>query len=334
MLCAAAQATGLTLHASAPSTPVLADALHFTHERSAFKFCGKTPRCAPGIAHTFWDVLRARVQPGLLAMTSAQLFGLMHGRTWWLFGDSVTNQVADAWACMLRNFTVTSDFVPFQEVSNDLAAVAEMKGIAHHLHKPGCVLFRTDDDGGTARLCKVRQDGIGEAEAGAVLKLFELGIIKASDAVIASSGLHYDIPSGVPPGNALSYDTYQADVRRFAAQVARASMPVFWETVPPQHFDVPRGDFRSLRDRRHIVCSPAMYNTFLDTGDHGWYNAAASGIMVTAGVRIVDTWNASVPFWFGHIGRKGDCTHVCTPGTAELRAILIIKQAAMALAHT
>lgn len=244
----------------------------------------------------------------MLTLTPCDLWPWLRGRTLWLVGDSMMQQMSKAAICFMYEFWD----LKIKPLDNTTRAA----GLYQDYLGEFCIEMPED-----SRICHLRVNTVANLTQ-RVLPNFSKFTGKISDLMVVNVGIWYSRPAH-----------YERDMAEFAEYYAahKYDLPyVVWRDNAAQHFATPTGEF-GLRLAMPFVCKPLNVtlqsdNTLLpqqncdaaaadDIVQGGFRNRIANPHISSLGIPIVQTWNLSVPMWeyYHHVAEKGDCTHSCHP---------------------
>ncbi|KAI8466201.1 MAG: hypothetical protein J3K34DRAFT_524733 [Monoraphidium minutum] len=280
---------------------------------------------------------------GALTMTLCDLFERVRGRTLWVIGDSQSRSLARALKCFLielwpdlQQYTITTNFT----------AMAILGALPHSgttYGGPGCVHLAH----GT-RVCMVtavQGDLLVNASrtAAPVLPLLQDHLAQPDDIFVINYGLWH------PDHSKAAYSDNLRELGAYYKKTKARFPHMFFMETPKQHFETPTGDFQSwwLKERgkklENFTCSPIANVTAGRDGSLAaapgdaaaaevargtWRNAAARGALQHgAGMRLVEVYNLSVPFWDAHSHNSMglECSHYCYPSVQHLWIYALYK---------
>ena len=244
----------------------------------------------------------------MLTLTPCDLWPWLRGRTLWLVGDSMMQQLTKAAICFMYEF--------WDLEIKPLDNITKAGGLYQDYLGEFCIEMPED-----SRICHIRVNTVGNLTQ-RVLPNFSKFSGKTSDVIVVNVGIWYSVPSQYATDMALFADYYS---------VHKHELPfILWRDTAAQHFATATGEF-GLRLSIPFVCKPLNVtlqddNTLIpqekcdaaaaqEIVQGGFRNRIANPIISSLGIPVIHTWNLSVPLWeyYHHVAEKGDCTHSCHP---------------------
>ena len=284
--------TPLMLHHCLPQGPVCAE---WEQKKVIKHMVDRAKAHAPGMEE-------------MLTLTPCDLWPWLRGRTLWLVGDSMMQQMTKAAICFMYEF--------WDLEIKSLDNVTKAAGLYQDYLGEFCIEMPEE-----TRICHLRVNTVDNLTQ-RVLPNFRKFTGKPSDVIVVNVGIWYSIPS-----------QYETDMAHFAGYYSahKYELPfMLWRDTAAQHFATPTGEF-GLRLAIPFVCKPLNVtlqddNLLMpqeqcdaaaarDIVQGGFRNRIANPIISSLGMPIIQTWNLSVPLWeyYHHVAEKGDCTHSCHP---------------------
>ena len=244
----------------------------------------------------------------MLTLTPCDLWPWLRGRTLWLVGDSMMQQMSKAAICFMYEFW-DLNIKPLDNTTKAAGLYQEYLG-------EFCIEMPEE-----SRICHLRVNTVANLTQ-RVLPNFRKFTGKASDLMVVNVGIWYSRPSH-----------YEQDMAAFAEYFTahKYDLPfIVWRDNAAQHFATATGEF-GLRLAMPFVCKPLNVtlqtdNTLIPQQESdpaaaqeivqgGFRNRIANPVISSLGIPIIQTWNLSVPMWeyYHHVAEKGDCTHSCHP---------------------
>lgn len=294
----------------------------------------------------YWSDRGGKWAEDILLIKPCQLWPHLINRVTWMVGDSMTQDAAHTIMCFMMEYMLpdapTHDVrgpLPNHspEIVREIEANTSNKRVAYW-----CRSFQND-----TTLCYINAD-TGKRTANVVKFLPRL--VSRDDIVVMNIGLHF---------NRMEELRETAEVISAAVKSQRSSLPkrFYWKETSPQHYLTSTGMLNMKRPVTKQLCHPAgewqgvnvsmtvdgglvvlpgansqssdfpeMHN--LLTG--GARNRITSPAMIRAGMKILPTYNITLPLWqyHHHIHPPGegglcgtipcDCTHTCAPSWGQL----------------
>ena len=249
----------------------------------------------------------------LLTLTPCDLWPWLRGRTLWLVGDSMMQQISKAAICFMYEFWD----LELRPLDNTTKAAGLYQD---HLGE-FCIEMPED-----TRICHLRVNVVANLTERVLPNFGKFGG-KMSDILVTNVGVWYSRPW-----------SYEEDMAKFADYYSKHKYELpflVWRDTAAQHFATPNGEF-GARLAVPFVCKPLNVSLQYDNSlipqvgctksvaeeimQGGFRNRISNPVIHALGIPIIHTWNLTVPMWeyYHHVAEKGDCTHACHPSTYQV----------------